>query len=65
MVDDDGPLLAERVEKPDRVADEVELRLLVGPVGALGLAVASLVGSHGVVARVGQRPKLVPPRKGF
>ena len=52
---DDRGRLAERVEQPDHVADQMEQRVLVDRLRRVGLAVAAHVGRHRVVAGIGQR----------
>ena len=51
----------ERVEQADDVADEVQLRVLVDRFWRVGLAVAALVGSDDVVARIAECVELVSP----
>ena len=51
----------ERIEQADHVADQVQQRVLVDRLRAVGLAVAAHVGRDGVVAGLRQRGELVAP----
>ncbi len=55
-------LLFQRIQETDGVANQVELRVLFNLCRAVGLPIAALVGSDGVVARLRQGCQLVPPR---
>ena len=61
MADDDGLLLAERVEDPDHVADEVEERVFLDLLRTVGLPVAAHVRGDSAPARFGERAQLMPP----
>ena len=62
VADDHGGLGAEGIEQARHVAHQVEDGVGVDGFGGLGLAVATHVGRHGVVARRSQRRELMPPR---
>jgi hypothetical protein len=54
MSDDDGRVLAQRVEQADHVAHVVELGVLIDGLGLVRPAVAAHVGRDGVVTRGGE-----------
>ncbi len=62
MAGDDGGRLAQGIEQADHVADEMKQRVLVDRLGPVGLAIAAHVGRDGMVAGLGQRLQLMPPR---
>ncbi len=59
--DDDRPLRPERVDDADHVADEMQDRVFVDLLGAVGTAVAAHVGRDRMVAGLGERVELRPP----
>src|SRR5262249_9520894 len=61
---DDRVALTERVEQADHVADQVEDRVRIDALGAVGLAVAALVGRDGAIAGGGERAQLMAPGAG-
>src|SRR5205807_10382686 len=62
VADDDCRRLAQGVEEPDEIADQVEQCVLIDRLRAVGATVAPLVGRHRVVAGLAEGAKLVPPR---
>jgi hypothetical protein len=61
VADDSGLLRPELVDECDDVADEVEYRILVDRIGAVGGAVAALVRRDYAVSSSRERVNLVPP----
>jgi hypothetical protein len=61
VADDNGLLLAERVEDPDHVADEVKERIFLDLLRTVGLPIAAHVGGDRAPARFGERAQLMPP----
>ncbi len=61
MADDDRPLDAERVDHADHVADQMQERVLLDLLGAVGLSVAAHVRRDRMIAGLRQRLQLRPP----
>jgi hypothetical protein len=61
VTDDSGLLLPQFMDECDDVADEVEYRILVHGIGAVGGAVAALVRRDYAVSSCRERADLVPP----
>jgi hypothetical protein len=59
---DERRLLADGVEQPDDIGDEVEHAVRLDTRWRIGPPAPSEVGGHHVVAGVGQAGQLVPPR---
>ncbi len=52
---DDRLFGAQRVDQAHHVADQMKERVLVDRLGAVGLAIATHVGGHGVKPGLGER----------
>ena len=61
MADDDSLPLAQRPHQIDQIADQMEDREVLCPLGRLGLAIAAHIGRHDPVARRRQRLDLRGP----
>jgi hypothetical protein len=58
---DDRLLLAERVDKAENIADQVQQRVLVDRLGTVGPAITAHVGRHGVKSSRRQGGELMAP----
>ena len=61
VADDDAFVDAERVEHPDDVGDDLPLGVSLDGLGAIGFAIAALVGRDGAKSCVGERANLMTP----
>jgi hypothetical protein len=55
VTSDDRSLGAQRVEQPDHIANQMEQRVLIDRLRAIGTAVAAHVGCHGMKPGLGER----------